>query len=197
MFNSLRGQLTHKDGEKLLLACGGIEWEVWTSARSLATLPAPGSDARVFTHLHHRDDAMRLYGFATPAERDLFLDLMRVEGVGPRVALRILSGVDAARFVEAVDRGDLATLTAVPGVGEKMAQKILLRLRGKLAAVDSAGAHEDIVIALTGMGFDRKEARDAVARIARETDADKVEGDQVEREILTRAIKLLGGRKPR
>lgn len=194
MFNSLRGQVTHKDAERLLLACGGLEWEIWTSAQSLASLPAPGERARVFTHLHHREDSMRLYGFATAVERDLFLELMRVEGVGPRLALRILSGMDAARFVEAVDRGDLATLTTVPGVGEKMAQKILLRLKGKLAATQAGGVHDDIVAALAGMGFDRREARDAVNKASRESGAANLEREQLERDILTRAMKLLGSK---
>ncbi len=195
MFNSLRGEITRKDADRLLLACGGLEWEIWTSAQSLASLPAPGEEARVYTHLHHRDDAMRLYGFATAAERDLFLELMRVEGVGPRVGLRILSGMDAGRFAEAIERGDLATLTSVPGVGEKMAQKILLRLKGKLAPDQGGGVHEDIVAALAGMGFDRRQARDAVNEASRESDAAQLEGEQRERDILTRAMKLLGGRK--
>lgn len=196
MFNSLRGEITHKDAEKVLLASGDVEWEVWTTARSLAALPALGARARVFIHLYHREDALRLYGFATAQERDLFLELMRVEGVGPRVAVRILSGVDAARFVEAVDRGDLATLTTIPGVGEKMAQKILLRLKGKLVSLDGGGGlHEDIVRALTGMGFDRKEARDAVTGALREAESPGAQGEELEREILTRAMKLLGGKK--
>jgi holliday junction DNA helicase RuvA len=195
MFNSLNGEVTYKDGEKLLLSTGGIEWEILSSARSLAALPVVGRSARVFTHLYHREDTMRLYGFATSAERDLFLELMRVEGVGPRVAIRILSGVDVARFVEAVDRGDLATLTSIPGVGEKMGQKILLRLKGKLVSPEDGGLHEDIVVALTGMGFDRKEARDALASAAREAGSAGLDGEQLERDLLTRAMKLLGARK--
>jgi Holliday junction DNA helicase RuvA len=197
MLNSLRGEITHRDGERVLLASGDLEWEIWTTARSLAALPPAGSQARLFTHLYHREDALRLYGFATAGERDLFLELMRVEGVGPRVAIRILSGVDAARFIEAVDRGDLATLVAIPGVGEKMAQKILLRLKGKLAPADSGELHNDIVAALTGMGFDRKEARDAVAQALRGAGAATAAGEDLEREILTRAMKLLGKKKER
>ncbi len=197
MFNSLRGEITQRDGERVMLASGDLEWEIWTTARSLAALPPPGSEARLYTHVYHREDALRLYGFATAGERDLFLELMRVEGVGPRVAIRILSGVDAARFVEAVDRGDLATLVAIPGVGEKMAQKILLRLKGKLAPLDSAGLHNDIVVALTGMGFDRREAREAVAEALRESGAAAGGGEDLERKILTRAIKLLGKKKER
>ncbi len=197
MFNSLRGEITQRDGERVLLASGDVEWEIWTTARSLAALPPAGSTARLYTHLYHREDALRLYGFATAGERDLFLELMRVEGVGPRVAVRILSGVDAAKFVEAVDRGDLAALVAIPGVGEKMAQKILLRLKGKLAPVDSGGLHNDIVAALTGMGFDRKEARDAVAEALREAGPAAGGGEALEREILTRAMKVLGKKKER
>ena len=165
MFNSLAGTITYKEDGRVFLQTGEIEWEVWTSRTSSDDLPGVGESARVFIHLYHRDDQLRLYGFSQAGERDGFLDLLKVEGVGPRQALKILSGVEIHRLVAALDSEDVGFLAAIPGVGAKTAQKILLKLKGKMAAAAAPGVsvEEDVVNALTGMGFDRKAARTAVA----------------------------------
>ena len=131
MFNSLTGEITYKGEERLCLQTGGVEWELVVSRRALDRLPKVGEVARVFTHLVHREDIMRLYGFCDNAERSLFLDLLKVEGVGPRGALKMLSGVDREQFTQALDRDDVDALSTVPGVGKKTAQKIILALKGK------------------------------------------------------------------
>ena len=90
MWNSISGRLTHKGMEVACVQDGGLEWELHTSSRTLEALPEVGGDVRVYTHLYHREDQMRLYGFATRTERNLFLELLRVAGVGPRLVQRIL-----------------------------------------------------------------------------------------------------------
>ena len=165
MLNSLSGTITYKDDGRVFLQSGEVEWEIWTSRTSSDDLPGLGESARVFVHLYHRDDQLRLYGFSQAGERDGFLDLLKVEGVGPRQALKILSGVEIHRLVAALDNEDLSFLAAIPGVGTKTAQKILLKLKGKMAAAGPTGVsvEEDVVNALAGMGFERKNARAAVA----------------------------------
>ncbi len=170
MFNSLTGEITFKGEERLCVQTGGVEWDLTASRRALDRLPAVGQVARIYTHLVHRDDSMRLYGFSDQAERALFLDLQKVEGVGPRGALKMLSGVDREQFAQALDRDDLEALSAVPGVGRKTAQKIILDLKGKLTPIGDAqprSAEDDIATALVGMGFDRKTAKAAVAAAQR------------------------------
>jgi Holliday junction DNA helicase RuvA len=129
----------------------------------------------VYTWLYHREDQMKLYGFASTRERDLFLDLMKVDGVGPKQAIKILSSIQVPDLEAALEGSDLARLQAAPGIGTKTAQKMILALKGKLTyAADSGkekgGAkkseYEDIVLALVGMGFDRKQTVDAVDSIA-------------------------------
>jgi Holliday junction DNA helicase RuvA len=165
MFNSLCGTITYKDEGRVFLQSGDVEWEVLTSRTSSEDLPEVGARARVYVHLYHRDDQLRLYGFSQAGERDGFLDLLRVEGVGPRQALRILSGVEVHRLIEALDNEDLGFLSAIPGIGAKTAQKILLKLKGKMAAASPTGVsvEEDVINALVGMGFERKNARAAVS----------------------------------
>ncbi len=136
MFNSLTGEITYKGDERLCVQTGGVEWELVVSRKALDRLPPVGQIARIYTHLVHRDDAMRLYGFSDPAERALFLDLQKVDGVGPRGALKMLSGVDREQFSQALDQDDLDALSSVPGVGKKTAQKIILTLKGKLTPID-------------------------------------------------------------
>ena len=196
MWNSVSGRLTHKGVEVVHVQDGGLEWELYSSGRSIEALPAPGTDVKMYTFLYHRDDQMRLYGFATQAERNLFLDLLRVDGVGPRLVVRILSGIDATELVQALESNDLARLVQIPGLGNKTAQKMVLALQGKLTAAPTAGSaapglETDIAAALTGMGFGQREARAAVRALLRET-ADYA-GNTAEREqqILRQAVARL------
>jgi len=158
-----------------------------------------GEGARIFTHLLHRDDAMRLYGFSDPAERALFLDLQKVEGVGPRGAMKILSGIDLKTFIAALDADDVDSLTHVPGIGKKTAQKIILSLKGKLTpAAETPGrsAEEDIASALMGMGFDRKTAKSSASAALKALAGRNLEGDELALELFKRAIAIAGGAEP-
>jgi Holliday junction DNA helicase RuvA len=203
MFNSLHGEITLKSDERLCLLTGGVEWELVVSRRAAERLPPVGQTARVFTHLLHREDAMRLYGFSDLAERALFLDLQKVDGVGPRGAMKILSGIDRERLVQALDRDDVEELSGVPGIGKKTAQKIILTLKGKLTPAEgSAGksAEEDITAALVGMGFDRKKAKAAVASAVKaiaEAGETAPRGEEFERELFRRAVAIAGGEESR
>ncbi len=200
MFNSISGEITHKDEEHLCLLTAGVEWEMAISRRAADRFPAVGQPARVFTHLVHREDAMKLYGFPDAAERALFLDLQKVEGMGPRGALKVLSGIDREAFTHALERDDVEALSAVPGIGKKTAQKIILALKGKLTpAVPAAGANAelDIATALVGMGFDRKTAKTAAAAALKSLSGSSVQGEELERELFKRAVAIAGGEEPR
>jgi Holliday junction DNA helicase RuvA len=196
MFNSLTGEITFKGEERLCVQTGGVEWDLTVSRRALERLPAVGQVARIFTHLVHKEDAMRLYGFSDQAERVLFLDLQKVDGVGPRGALKMLSGVDREQFAQALDRDDLDALSALPGVGRKTAQKIILTLKGKLTPVGdtpSRSAEDDIATALVGMGFDRKTAKVAAAAALKSVAGRGLQGEALERELFTQALSIAGG----
>jgi Holliday junction DNA helicase RuvA len=194
MFNSLSGEVTVREDERLCVVTGGVEWELAVSRKAAARFPAPGQPVRVYTYLLHRDDALKLYGFLDAAERGLFLDLQKVDGVGPRGALRILSGIERKDFVEALDRDDVDALAAVPGIGKKTAAKIVLTLKGKLTpAGGGAGraSEDDIVTALVGMGFDRRTAKAAVADALKSVDAGLAPED-LERELFRKAVAIAG-----
>jgi holliday junction DNA helicase RuvA len=200
MFNSISGEITHKDEERLCLMTGGVEWELAISRRAAARFPDVGQPARVYTHLVHREDAMKLYGFPDPAERSLFLDLQKVEGMGPRGAMRVLSGIEREAFSQALDRDDVEALSAVPGIGRKTAQKIILALKGKLTpAATAAGANAelDIATALVGMGFDRRTAKTAAAAALKSLSGVDIKGEELERELFKRAVAIAGGAESR
>ena len=196
MFNSVTGEITFKGEERLCVQTGGVEWDLTVSRRALDKLPPVGQVARVYTHLLHREDSMRLYGFSDPAERALFLDLQKVDGVGPRGALKVLSGVDREAFAQALDKDDVETLSTLPGIGKKTAQKIILTLKGKLTpAVEAAGrsAEDDIATALVGMGFDRRTAKSAVTAAAKSLAGKALKVEDLERELFKRAVAIAGG----
>ena len=198
MLYSVTGRLTHKGLDSVHVQVGGLELELSISARSLQALPAPGAEVKMYTYLYHRDDQMRLYGFAAQAERALFLDLLRVGGVGPRLVIRILSGIEAAELVQALEANDLPRLVQIPGLGNKTAQKMVLALQGKLslapaatAATGTPGLEEDITAALAGMGFGTREARAAVRVVIKELAGEGGAGREREREVLRRAVARL------
>jgi len=195
MFNSINGEITYKDEERILLSGTAIEWEIHISRSSSDDFPQPGQSCRVFTYMHHRDDQLKLFGFSTVLERDVFLDLIKVEGVGPRQALKILSGIEVRRFIEALDAEDILALSSIPGVGKKTAQKIMLKLKGKLTVSTPSGVslEEDIVNALIGMGFDRRSAITAVTAAARALRESELSRENLERELFKIALARLSG----
>ena len=197
MFNSLRGTVTAKSGELLCLATGGVEWEIAVPATDMAALPRPGGEARVFTWLYHKEDQMRLFGFAAERRRQTFLELIKVEGIGPRGALKIMGGIGQEEMERALEAGDLSRLEAVPGLGKKTAQKMILALKGRLAAGSAGdraqGPYGDLVKALEEMGYDRKAAAEALS-LAEAALPPELEGVDREKELFREAIVRLSGR---
>ncbi|MBN2875429.1 MAG: Holliday junction branch migration protein RuvA [Spirochaetales bacterium] len=193
MFNAIRGTLCYKGGDTIRIDNNGVEWEFLVPARSVDAFGRLGDDTRALCWLLHREDQMRLYGFISEDERSVFVELMSVDGIGPRQALRILGGIGADELERALETEDLARLEAIPGLGKKTAQKLVFSLKGKLPSVMQApvktqmGPHEDIVRALVDMGYDRRRVLEALNRL------DSLEGlpespTERERELFRRAI---------
>jgi len=167
MFNSIRGLVGGKNDEAVFLLTGGVEWEIAMPATDMGQLPDTGEDCRVFTWLYHREDTMRLFGFSDETRRNTFLELLKVEGIGPKGALKIMGGIGQGELESALESGDLARLEAVPGLGKKTAQKMLLALKGKLVHAPTLSAaksqYADLVDALAEMGYDKRAAAEAIA----------------------------------
>jgi Holliday junction DNA helicase RuvA len=168
MFNSIRGTVSGRGGEAAYILNGGVEWEIAMPATDMEQLPSDGVECRVFTWLYHREDQMRLFGFADEIRRNTFLELLKVEGIGPKGALKIMGGIGQDDLERALESGDLARLEAVPGLGKKTAQKMLLALKGKLIHAPSsdpaASKYGDLVSALAEMGYEKRAAAEALAR---------------------------------
>ena len=192
MFNSLLGTITDKRFDILRVENSGLEWEFSVPARSIDEFGAVGSRAKVFMHLLHREDQMRLFGFPSDRERALFLELLKVEGIGPKQALKILSGIDPVELEGALETENLARLQQIPGLGPKTAQRLVFDLKGKLpgrSSPDPRGAWSDVVRALAEMGYDRKRAAEVIARLSASMGGSS--GPEAEQELFRRAIQEL------
>ncbi len=132
MIGRLRGIIAEKQAPDLLIEVGGVGYEVQLPLTSFYTLPAIGQEAVIYTHFVVREDAQLLYGFANPTERSLFRQLIKANGIGPKMALTILSGLTASQFVRCVQHDDISTLVKLPGVGKKTAERLLVEMRDKL-----------------------------------------------------------------
>ena len=176
MIAQLRGRILEKHPNRVIVDVNGVGYEVSVPLSTFYVLGDAGADVALRTHTHVREDALALYGFATPLEQELFERLIGVSGIGPKVALAVLSGIEPLELIRAIERGDLARLTAIPGVGKKTAERIVLELKDRLprpqvAAVaigdDAAAApsalHDDVLSALVNLGYHRPLAEKAVA----------------------------------
>jgi Holliday junction DNA helicase RuvA len=168
MIGSLRGRLLGKAPPHLLIEVGGVGYELEAPMSTFYALPPVGQDVRLLTHLVVREDAQLLYGFGTDEERQLFRSLLRVSGVGPRIAVAILSGISVEAFAQCVHAKDFASLTRIPGVGRKTAERLVVEMRDRLQAASSAasevppdgpGGHEgEAFAALVALGYKPAEA---------------------------------------
>ena len=183
MIALLTGEVAVRRPDHVVVSCGGVGYRLAVSAETLRHMPAVGKPATLHTHLIVRDDALLLYGFATEAERDLFLMLIGVQSVGPKVALAVLSGGTPRELLAAVAAGDTARLQAVPGIGKRTAERIVVELREKVGA---APADDPIMVArgddprllardgLVGLGFSPQEAEQLLDGAAGETPEDLI-----------------------
>jgi len=171
MIGTLAGVLAFKSPPHLLLEVGGVGYEIEAPMSTFYVLPPVGERARLLTHLVVREDAHVLYGFASAEERTLFRSLLKVSGVGPRIALAILSGGTAATFAHAVREGDAAALVRIPGVGRKIAERLIVEMRDRVEAPAAAmpesqapgaagagGAEAEAYGALVALGYKPGEA---------------------------------------
>ena len=181
MIAFLRGRLLSKSPNRAIVECGGVGYDATISVATFTSLPPEGAEARLHIYTHVREDQIALFGFAEPDEKRLFERLLTISGIGPKLAITVLSGIDAARLVTAIRAGDHATLTRIPGIGKKTADRVVLELKDKLedmAVAPSAAsarygpAGDDALSALVNLGYARPIAQRAIeTAIAKQPDA--------------------------
>lgn len=171
MIAFIKGVVEYKDADKAIIEAGDIGYELAMSIHALATLPACGNVAQVWTYLNVKDDSISLFGFSDPQEKDLFTKLITISGVGPKMALSALSTFKPAELISVIAAGDVAAVSTISGVGKKTAQRIILELQGILKtdacdqAQDSVEASQplrDAARALDSMGFSADEISKAL-----------------------------------
>jgi Holliday junction DNA helicase RuvA len=172
----VRGVLEATGPDWVHLQVGGITLQIFVPPSSIGELGPSGSQVHLYTHLRIRDDQPVLYGFPTSADLELFLLLLGISGVGPRLSLALLSSLGAARLHQAIENGDVAALDTVPGVGRRTASRVVLELKGKLelgqetAAPGQANNDREVIEALTALGYSANEARRAVNELDKSPD---------------------------
>ena len=195
MFNSIKGIISAKSAEAVFLLSGDIEWEISMPLNDIQGF-ALKKECRVLTWLYHREDLIKLFGFLNEKRRNTFLELLKVEGIGPKAAVKIISGISQEDLEKALENGDLTRLEAVPGLGKKTAQKMLLSLKGKLVQSQAAGVlsspYNDLVEALVDMGFERRAAADALSKAESAVDAN-IPAAEKEKLLFQEAIVYLSG----
>lgn len=171
MIAHLRGRVLEKNPNRVVIDAGGVGYDVTISVASFSGLPAEGSEVSLFIHTHVREDALSLYGFLRRDEKRVFERLIGVSGIGPKLAITVLSGIAADALVAALRGNDIAALTRIPGVGKKTAERMVLELRDKLDGFEAAPTappasrmEEDVVSALVNLGYQRGPAEHAAKR---------------------------------
>lgn len=175
MIAHLRGRLADKNPSRIVVDVNGVGYEVFVPVTTFNTLPEKGADVSIDVHTHVREDVIALYGFSSRRERAIFEKLMTISGIGPKLAVTILSGGSVEDLVGAIRRNDLARLTAIPGVGKKTAERIVVELKDKLQefamTAEKPAVEMDVLSALENLGYNRAMAEGALNR-AKEGEAE-------------------------
>jgi Holliday junction DNA helicase RuvA len=184
MIAHLRGRLLTKSPNQAILECAGVGYDVTISVATFSALPSEGVEATLHIHTHVREDQIALFGFSETQEKRLFEKLLTISGIGPKLAITVLSGISADRLVIAIRSADHATLTRIPGIGKKTAERVVLELKDKLddlavsiPTTTGGGPHhgpagDDALSALVNLGYPRPTAQKAIeAAIAKDPDA--------------------------
>ncbi len=174
MIAHLRGNLIAKHPNQAIIDCGGVGYDVVITVPTFSDLPEAGSQVALFIHTHVREDQLALFGFLRAEEKKLFEKLLLVSGIGPKLAVTILSGMPATDMVGSIRSGDVARLTKIPGIGRKTAERMILELKDKLEEFTAAPPvpqatplEEDVISALVNLGYQRPAAERALAIAAR------------------------------
>ena len=195
MIGMLRGKLLEKRPNQVLLDVGGVGYQVQIPLSTFAGLGTLHAEATLLIHTHLREDQLSLYGFVTAREKQCFELLLSASGVGPSLALKILSGMSLEELVPAIRKGDLAQLVRIPGVGKKTAERIVVELRDKLAVVDVPGTgkpttrsqlESDVASALVNLGYDDRSVENAIEKSRGAGSADF-------ESLLRASLQILGG----
>lgn len=189
MIAFLRGRLAEKHPNRVAVDVGGVGYDVHVPLSTFYRLGEPGTDVSLRIHTHVREDALALYGFGTAFEQQLFEKLIGVSGIGPRLALAVLSGIEPGDLARAIQDGNIVRLTSIPGVGRKTAERIALELRDKLMAVagpegdapptartEGEALRDDLLSALVNLGYHRPLAEKAVESALKKGDTPTLEG---------------------
>lgn len=201
MIASLQGRIVEKTTTSLIVEVAGIGYEVFVPLSTYYHLPEEKAECKLHIYTHVREDVLQLFGFSSLREKSLFLLLTRVSGVGPKLALNILSGIDPAELVDAISEGHLKTLRAIPGVGPKMAGRLVLELKEKVLKIGVEGVPStsvlpdsgdavrfDAISALVNLGYSRKDVKPAIDKILKERSH---EDNAVTEELIKEGLKLL------
>lgn len=198
MIAQLQGRILRKGPQEVVIDVGGVGYRVLIPVSTFYRLPDEGSETVLRIHTHVREDALALFGFLTGTEHDLFLRLIDVAGVGPKLAIGVLSGMEAPDLIEALRSSDVARLTRIPGVGRKTAERLVLELKDKMparvtpadtsAAESSGTSRDDLLSALAHLGYSRVEAERGVERAMKEDGGGRFE------DLLRRSLRSLATR---
>jgi holliday junction DNA helicase RuvA len=201
MIGQLRGQLLSKKPNVLLLDVHGVGYEIFIPLTGFYELPGEGNEVTLKIHTHVREDALILFGFRSQREKDFFLRLISISGVGPKLAIAILSGAQVEELAQAIAESNLARLTSIPGIGRKTAERLVLELKSHISsfllpeqveAARQGGAptalEEDILSALTNLGYPRSSAEKALSMVLRSAECDRTFED-----VLRNTLRHLAG----
>jgi len=195
MISYLHGKLAEKSPTEITVDVNGVAYAVHIPLSTFEVLGEVGTDVQILTHLHFREDAMQLYGFATHAERDLFKLLISISGIGPRMAQGILSGASVNELRNYIFHGNFAGLMSIQGVGKKTAERLVVELRDKVGKLEyevpleedkAAAMRNEALLALTSLGYARATAEKAIRTVLQESDGSELAVEELIKRALRR-----------